>query len=95
MKVLLISHFGKALTSNYFWNVFLDTISEYPYKVKKSGNYLYTDSINYKLTRFDISNNFLIENKYLYGNDLAIDFRFLKRMGIEVDYLQLFEKLKT
>lgn len=70
-------------------------ISQYPYKVQKSGNYLYTDSINYKLTRFDISNNFLIENKYLYGNDLAIDFRFLKRMGIEVDYLQLFEKVEN
>ncbi len=70
-------------------------ISQYPYKVENSGNYLYTDSTNYNLTRFDISNNFLIENKYLYGNDLAVDFRFLKRMGIEVDYLQLFEKVEN
>ncbi|MCD6543427.1 MAG: hypothetical protein J7K34_02855 [Flavobacteriaceae bacterium] len=68
-------------------------ISEYPFKIAKSGNYLYTDSTNYKLARFDISNNFIIENKNLYGNDLNIDFRFLKRMGIEVDYLQLFEKV--
>ena len=68
-------------------------ISEYPYKIAKSGNFIYTDSMNYKLARFDISNNFVRENKNLYGNDLNIDFRFLKRMGIEVDYLQLFEKV--
>lgn len=68
-------------------------ISEYPFRIAKSGNYLYTDSTNFKLTRFDISNNFIVENKNLYGNDLNIDFRFLKRMGIEVNYLQLFEKV--
>lgn len=68
-------------------------ISEYPFKIVKSGNYLYTDSTNYKLTRFNVSNSFIIENKNLYGNDLNIDFRFLKRMGIDVDYLQLFEKV--
>lgn len=68
-------------------------ISVYPFKIAKSGNYLYTDSTNYKIVRFDISNNFVIENKNLYGNDLNVDFRFLKRMGIEVDYLQLFENV--
>ena len=68
-------------------------IAAYPYKKATHGNFIYTDSINYSLARLDISNNFVIENNRLYGNNLNLDFRFLKRMGLEVDYLQLFEKV--
>ena len=67
-------------------------IAQYPYKEARYGNFIYTDSINYSIGRFDISNSFVVEDKNLYGNNLNLDFRFFKRMGFEVDYLQLFEK---
>jgi len=67
-------------------------IAQYPYKEARYGNFIYTDSINYSIGRFDISNSFVIEDKNLYGNNLNLDFRFFKRMGLEVGYLQLFEK---
>jgi len=67
-------------------------ISYYPYKNKKYGNFIYTDSINYALARVDISNNFVRENKQLYGNNLSVDVRFLQRFGFEANYLQLYEK---
>lgn len=70
-------------------------IAAYPYKKPTHGNFIYTDSINYSLARLDVSGNFVIENKNLYGSNLNLDFRFFKRMGLEVDYLQLFEKVNN
>ena len=70
-------------------------ISEYPYKTASFGNFIYTDSTNYALARLDVSNNFVIKDHNLYGNNLNLDFRFFRRMGFEVDYLQLFEKVGT
>ncbi|WP_299063348.1 hypothetical protein [uncultured Polaribacter sp.] len=69
-------------------------ISNYPYKESKSGNFIYTDSINYKITRFDIYNHILIENKNLYGNDLGVNFRFLKRFAIDINYTTFLEKVE-
>jgi hypothetical protein len=68
-------------------------ISTYPYKNGNSGNYIYTDSTNYNMTRFDITNSFVIENKNLYGNNFGVNFRFLKRFALDVDYLFLTEKV--
>lgn len=68
-------------------------ISNYPYKESYYGNFIYTDSTNYNITRFDISNNFVIENSNLYGNNFGVNFRFLKRFALDLDYLYLTEKV--
>ncbi|QTD36282.1 hypothetical protein JL193_08895 [Polaribacter batillariae] len=68
-------------------------ISNYPYKEARYGNFIYTDSTNYNITRFDITNNFVRESKNLYGNNFGVNFRFLKRFALDVDYLYLFENV--
>lgn len=68
-------------------------IAHYPYESSSHGNFIYTDSINYNITRFDVYNRFLIENKNLYGTNLGVDFRFLKRFSLEADYLSFIEKV--
>ncbi|MEE9408852.1 MAG: hypothetical protein V3V28_12345 [Polaribacter sp.] len=68
-------------------------ISNYAFKEKNYGNFIYTDSTNYNITRFDITNNFVIENSNLYGNNFGVNFRFLKRFAVDVDYLYLSENV--
>ncbi|QOD59832.1 hypothetical protein H9I45_10780 [Polaribacter haliotis] len=68
-------------------------ISNYPYKEARYGNFIYTDSTNYNSTRFDITNNFVRESKNLYGNNFGVNFRFLKRFALDVDYLYLSENV--
>lgn len=68
-------------------------ISNYSYKEKHYGNFIYTDSTNYNITRFDISNSFVRENHNLYGNNFGVNFRFLKRFALDFDYLYLTEKV--
>jgi hypothetical protein len=70
-------------------------LAKYPYQNSFHGNFIYTDSMNYNIARFDITNNFVIENSNLYGNNFGVDFRFLKRFGLEFDYLYLTEKTST
>lgn len=66
-------------------------ISNYPYKESKYGNFIYTDATNYNITRFDLYNRFLIESKNLYGNDIGVDFRFLKRFALDLNYTDFLE----
>ncbi|MGY0426237.1 MAG: hypothetical protein ACWIPI_05315 [Polaribacter sp.] len=66
-------------------------ISNYPYKEAKYGNFIYTDSTNYNITRFDITNTFVRESKNLYGNNFGVNFHFFKRFVLNVDYLYLTE----
>lgn len=68
-------------------------ISSYPYQESNYGNFIYTDSTNYNITRFDITNNFVMENNNLYGNNFGVNFRFLKRFALDADYLYLVEKI--
>lgn len=68
-------------------------LSNHAYKDGNTGNYIQTDSTNYNITRFDISNNFVIENKNLYGTNFDVNFRFLKRFALDVNYVYLFEKV--
>jgi opacity protein-like surface antigen len=70
-------------------------IANYPYKNPFYGNFIYTDSTNYKTARFDVTTNFVIENSNLYGYNFGANFRFLKRFGLEFDYLHLTEKINT
>ncbi len=66
-------------------------ITKYPYQNLKQGNFVYKDSINFTATRFDFTNTFVIENKNLRGNNFEVNFRFLKRWALDVDYLHLIE----
>jgi hypothetical protein len=68
-------------------------ISNYPYKEAKYDNFIYTDATNYNISRFDFYNHFLIESKNLYGNDLGVDFRFLKRFALDINYTTFSEKI--
>ena len=68
-------------------------IANYPYQESNYGNFIYTDSTNYNITRLDITNNFVMENSNLYGNNFGVNFRFLKRFALDVDYLYLVEKV--
>jgi hypothetical protein len=68
-------------------------IANYPYKEAKYGNFIYTDATNYNITRFDFYNHFLIESENLYGNDLGVDFRFLKRFALDINYTTFAEKI--
>lgn len=67
-------------------------IASYPYKQAHYGNYIYTNSTNYALSRVDLSYNFLIENNHLYGNQLNANVRFLQRMGLAAEYVSFTEK---
>jgi len=68
-------------------------IANYAYKESNYGNFIYTDSTNYNITRFDFTTNFVLENKNLYGNNFGVNFRFLKRFALDVDVLYLIENL--
>lgn len=70
-------------------------IAKFPYQKSTHGNFIYTDSINYNLTRFDVYNHFFIENRNLYGNDFGVDFRFLKRFSLDVHYTTFSEKINN
>lgn len=70
-------------------------MANHAYKESSYGNFIYTDSTNYNITRFDITNNFVIENKNLYGNNFGVNFRFLKRFALAVDYLHLTENVNN
>lgn len=70
-------------------------IANYPYKKPSYGNFIYTNTTDYNITRFDIYNRFLVENKQLYGNNLGVNFRFLKRFALDANYVVFREKLAT
>ncbi|TXD51785.1 MULTISPECIES: hypothetical protein [unclassified Polaribacter] len=89
--------YGLAIESPWEFNGNMHDaeISNYPYKEQRYGNFIYTDSMNYKISRFDVTNNFVRENSNLYGNNLGVNFRFLKRFALDVDYLYLSENVNN
>ncbi|MBQ4819714.1 hypothetical protein [Aquimarina sp. MMG016] len=66
-------------------------ITKHPYHSSKKGNYSYEWGDDTEIFRTTLTNRVIIENNQLYGNHLNADFRFLKRVGVEADYLQLWE----
>ncbi len=67
-------------------------ITKYPYLDSLKGNYSYDWGEGTTGFRTTISNRFIAENNKLYGNHFNVDMRFLGRIGLEVDYLQLWEE---
>lgn len=68
------------------------SITKFPYFNSKKGNYAYDWGDDTTIFRTTITNRFIVENRKLYGNHFNVDLRFLKRIGAEVDYLQLWEE---
>ncbi len=68
------------------------SITKYPYFNAHKGNYSYEWGDDTEVFRTTISNRFIAENSQLYGNHFNIDTKFLNRIGLEVDYLQLWEE---
>ncbi|WP_299313488.1 outer membrane beta-barrel protein [uncultured Aquimarina sp.] len=66
-------------------------ITKHPYHSSNRGNYAYNWDGDTNLSRITLTNRFIAENSELYGNHLNADFRFLRRLSIEADYLQLWE----
>jgi hypothetical protein len=66
-------------------------INKYPYQNLNEGNYTYEWNEYTPVFRTSLSARYISENKRLKGSHLNIDMRFLKRFGLEFDYLQLWE----
>ncbi len=67
-------------------------ITKHPYFNSKKGNYSYEWGQDTQLLSTTFRNNFIVENSKLYGNHLTAELRFFKRMSLEADYLQLWER---
>ena len=67
-------------------------LTKHPYKNSDTGNYSYDWNTDTEIFTTSITNRFIFETNRLYGNHLNADMRFLKRWGLEVDYLQLWEE---
>ena len=67
------------------------TITKYPFLNSDKGNYSYEWYEGSGIFRLTIENRYIFENSKVNGNHFNLDMRFLKRLGLEVDYLQLWE----
>jgi hypothetical protein len=94
IKLFAYTTYGLLIETPFELNGRMHTaeIAHFPYENSTHGNFIYTDSINYNIVRFDFSNNFVMENRNLYGNNFGLNFRFLKRFSIDFGYLYLTEK---
>jgi len=73
-------------------NASMAGITKYPYYSAMKGNYDYAlDDATISNFRADLSGRYLSENNNLKGMHVNLDMRFLKRIGVELDYLQLWE----
>ncbi|PQJ80178.1 hypothetical protein BTO18_13780 [Polaribacter porphyrae] len=95
IKLFSYTAYGVAIESPFEYDSSMHSaeIANYPYETKDYGNFIYTDSTNYKIIRLDIYNRFLLENKDLFGNNLGLDFRFLKRFSLNADFTSFSENV--
>lgn len=71
------------------------SITKYPYFNSNKGNYNFDWDETTTKSRLTLSNRYVFEGNRINGNHLNLDIRFLKRIAIEVDYLQLWEQNKN
>ncbi len=67
-------------------------LTPYPYTNPKKGNYTFSMDEAYSPFRAEITGRYISENKAMKGMNVTLDMRFLKRMGFEFDYHQLWER---
>ena len=66
-------------------------LSKYPYYNSKKGNYTYEWNKDTPIFKTSLSGRYIMENSTLKGSHINVDMRFLKRLGFELNYLQLWE----
>ncbi|WNH08326.1 hypothetical protein [Thalassobellus suaedae] len=66
-------------------------LSKHPYFNSKKGNYTYEWNQDTPVFRTSLSAKYIMENSRLKGSHINMDMRFLKRFGLELNYLQLWE----
>ncbi len=66
-------------------------LTKRPYFDSNNGNYNYEWDDNSAVGRTTISSRYIFENSVVDGHHLNIDMRFYNKLGLEVDYLQLWE----
>lgn len=66
-------------------------INKVPYYNSKKGNYSYDWDKSTSIFRSVLSSRYISENSRVKGTHLNLDMRFLKRLGLELNYLQLWE----
>lgn len=66
-------------------------INKSPYYNSKKGNYSYNWDKNSSIFRSVLSGRYISENSRLKGTHLNLNMRALKRWGLELNYLQLWE----
>ncbi|WP_158845849.1 hypothetical protein [Algibacter sp. L1A34] len=66
-------------------------LTKHPYAKTNTGHYSYEWNDNTEIFTTTISNRLIYESNSIYGNHLNLDLRFLKRLELELDFLQLWE----
>ena len=91
--VLAVSYYTLIESPSEFEsNSSLAGLTKYPYYSVNKGNYTYDlETEETSFFRAGISSRYISENNNLKGMHLNLDMRFLKRLGVEVDYMQLWE----
>lgn len=66
-------------------------VTKYPFYQSGMGNYNASLDDNFSSFRTDFSGRYIFENNSLRGMNLDVNFRFLRRLGVDVAYYQLWE----
>ncbi len=93
IQIFAYTVYGLAIESPFEYNNKSHSafITKHPYYNSKEGNYSYSFDENVTLFRTEISSRYISENNQIKGAHFNLDLRFLKRLGLEVNYLQLWE----
>ena len=67
-------------------------LTKYPYNNANKGNYTYSLDENYSTFRTEFTGRYISESNSLKGMHLNAEMRFAKRIGVDLDYHQLWEK---
>ena len=68
------------------------SLTKYPYNKSNIGDYNYNWDENYSKFRTEFTGRYISESSSLKGMHLNMEMRFLNRIGVDLDYHQLWEK---
>lgn len=67
---------------------------KYPYANGSHGEYApFDENVSLKKMQLMISNTFFASGKEFYGNDVKLNFRFMRLLGVELNHLHFFEEI--
>ncbi|MDN3664633.1 hypothetical protein ACFFU1_00220 [Algibacter miyuki] len=67
-------------------------LTKHPYNNSSTGHYSYDWQEDSEIFTTSIATRFIFETNKINGNHLNVDMNFFQRFGLELDYLQLWEK---